>query len=275
MKINCESIERTAVLRRAVRLSLLSVVFCLAEGAHVDCGAGGCAPVSARPRAEEKADRTDAVLRELAAKNERIESCSCRLEYRFTQPLFESESLRTGRFFYARSPEQSRIRVDFETLRQDEGPQRAYRESYIYDGAFLVHINYPIRQVRRYRRADPNEPDRSRLPEGIPILGLSRISHLKQQFNVVLAGNDAEGESGQVEFLLEPKPDSGYRDEFSSVTVWIDGESGLPVRIRALSIEEDIYEIRLIEPRINAELGRDTFEAVIADGFSGSDVERS
>ena len=134
--------------------------------------------------------------------------------------MLESKTLRTGTLYYARFGGGSKLRINFDTLTQDDGPQQKYVEYYIFDGQWLTHIDYQIKQVQKRQLAEANEPiDAFELAKrNFPIIGFSKTDDLKKEFDVNLVGES----NGLVHLHMKVKPDSIYKDDYKSVEVWID-----------------------------------------------------
>lgn len=250
---------------KAMRFAIFLTI--LAASHSAACGpAAGCREPD-RPLAGSKLDKT---LDELDRKINAVRTLQCDLAYRFSQPLFESCSVRKGVFFYDKTAPEPRLRVNFETLQQDDETPRPYREQFIFDGRHLVHVNYSIKQVKRYKRADPNEtPNVSSLGAGgLGLLGLAGLDHLKRQFDITLAAGGADEPADRIRLALTPAGDSIYRDDFIRVEIEADRESGLPKKVTAISTREDIYEVSLLDPRINEKLDDDVFKLTVAEDFT-------
>ena len=66
---------------------------------------------------------------------------------------------------------------------------------------------------------------------------------------------------------LKVKPDSVYKDDYVSIDFWIDKKLGMPAKINAVSTEEDIYQIRLLKPKVNKRMDKKVFEFKVPRGF--------
>jgi hypothetical protein len=102
-----------------------------------------------------------------------------------------------------------------------------------------------------------------------PIIGFSKTDDLKKDFDVNLVGDS----NGLVHLYMKVKPDSIYKDDYKSVDVWIDAaKSGLPDKITATNTNDDIYEIRFIEPKVNEPIDEKVLELAIPDGFGKPEI---
>jgi outer membrane lipoprotein-sorting protein len=215
--------------------------------------------------------RVDKILKDLQNAAGNLRSYQCGVEYLFSQPVLESKTLRTGTLYYARFGDGSKLRINFDTLTQDEGPQQMYAECYIFDGQWLTNIDYQIKQIQKRQLAEANEPiDAFELAKrNFPIIGFSKDDDLKNQFDV----NFVSESNGLIHLHLNVKPDSQYKDDYKSVDVWIDtAKSGLPDKITATNTNGDIYEIRFVEPKVNEPIDEKVFEFKIPEGFGKPEI---
>jgi outer membrane lipoprotein-sorting protein len=234
--------------------------------------AGGCsAPGGRRGSAAPLED----ALEKLSARSAAIETLQCGILYIFRQPLFESQSTRRGRFFYKASGGKSKFRVEFETLQQDDEEAHSYREHYVFDGEDLVHINYQIKQVRRYKRAEPNEPvDAAGLGAGgLPLLGFAGSGYLKEHFEISLADAQEKQPEHIVHLHLKVRSGSVYEGDFAFVDIRANLELGLPEKVVAVSPQEDVYEVKLLDAKVDDELGDRVFEPRVPEGFGVTETE--
>lgn len=245
------------IVAKVVIFLLCTVNTCLAVG----CTANSA--VSQLKRCD--VNSVDGILRNLSQSTAELKSYQCRIEYKFSQPLLESETLRKGVLYYQRSGGKSALRINFQTLKQDDEEGQKYIEQYIFDGVWLTHIDYQIEQVKRYQQAEPNEPVDAfdLVSQNFPIIGFSKIEDLKKQFEIKLV----KQKKGKAQLHLKVKADSIYKDDYTFIDFWIDKELGLPAKIVATSTEEDIYEIGLLKPKVNEGIDKKVFEVKIPEGF--------
>ena len=264
--------------RRMAKI-ITKVTFILLAAINTCC-AGGCTEsLAAQSQEKVKTDPVEVILKQLKQETLELKSYQGQIEYLFSQPIFESQTLRKGVLYYQRSEGKSALRINFETLKQDDEEEQKYIEQYIFDGVWLTHIDYQIKEVKRYQQAEPNEPvdafDLAR--RNFPIIGFSETEDLKKEFEIKLVEQE-EGErtpvipakAGIHEFIhlhLKVKPDSIYKDDYTSINFWIDKKIGLPAKIAAISTEEDIYEIKFLNAKVNDRIDKKVFEIKIPDGF--------
>lgn len=212
--------------------------------------------------------QVEIVLEQLNKQTADLKSYQSHIEYKFIQPLLESETLKKGVLYYQRSDGKSALMINFQSLKQDEEEEQKYTEQYIFDGVWLTHIDYQIKEVKRYQRAEPNEPvDAFELVSAsFPIIGFSKVEDLKKEFEIGLVEGVEVKEF--IQLHLKVKADSTYKDDYTSIDFWIDKKMHLPAKIVAISTEDDIYEIKFLQPKVNEKIDKKVFELKIPDGFN-------
>lgn len=220
------------------------------------------------------ANSVEAVLKQLNKKASELKSYEAQIEYKYLQPLLESEALRKGVLYYAKFETKSLLRINFETLKQEDEAEQKYIEHYIFDGRWLTQINYQIKTVKKYELAEPNKPVDAFdvASENLPIIGFTKIDNLKKQFEIKLIEQKTNEPNDFVGLHLDVKPGSVYKDDYVWIDFWIDKKSALPAKVIALSAEEDIYEIKLLKPKINKGIDKKVFEFKIPGGFGEPEI---
>lgn len=231
------------------------------------CLAVGCTANSAGSQLKGcDVNSVDGILRNLSQGTAELKSYQCQIVYRFIQPILESETLRKGVLYYQKGGGKSALRINFQILKQDDGTEEEYIEQYIFDGIWLTHIDYQIKQVKRYQQAEPNEPVNAfdLASRNFPIVGFTKIEDLKKQFEIKLV----KQKKGKAQLHLKVKADSIYKNDYTSIDFWVDRELYLPAKIIAVSTEEDIYEIKFLRPAVNKKIVQKVFDFKVPDGFS-------
>lgn len=286
------------IISKAVIFFLLTVSICWASG-----GTKGCeCPKSSgtKPPGEVKADAVDTVLQQLNKKAQELKSYQAQIEYKFIQPLlFGSETLRKGTLYYTRSGKKSKLRINFETLKQDDEEEEKYAVQYIvldgiylsgpdhqFEGTWLVHIDYELKGVKYYQLAEPRDPNEpvdafDLASRNLPMIGFTKIEDLKKQFEVTLVEQKKGKGEDSIQVHLKVKPNSVYKDDYVSIDFWIDKKLGLPAKIVAISTEpatepveqKDISEIKFLRPKVNKIIDKDVFEFKIPEGFDEPEIK--
>jgi len=257
MKINKKKAVKVAVIFLATAVTI--------------CWADGCTRALGRCQVKTaEADSVEQVLKNLKQKTEQLESYRGQIEYLFSQPLFESQTLRKGVLYYQSSGGKSKLRINFQTLKQDDGKEQGYIEQYIFDGLWLTHIDYQIRQVKCYQKAEPNNPVNcfDMVSSNFPIIGFNKTSELEKEFVIRLVEDKQAEAEDFIQLHLDVKPTSIYKDDYTSIDFWIDKKLYLPARIVAISTEEDIYRIEFLQPQVNQPIDKQIFEVKIPKGFT-------
>jgi hypothetical protein len=260
------------------------------------CWASGCTEASQKPQQEiPKDDPLSIVLEKLNTTTSGLKSYQSQVEYKFSQPLLESESLRKGVLYYARSGGTSALSINFNTLKQDDEKEQKYIEQlnvldgarlplpgYELKGIWLAHLDYQIKEAKYYQLAEPNDPNKSTdvfdlVGRNLPMLGFSKTEDLKKQFDVKLVEQEKAGSETFIQVHLEVKPNSIYKDDYISIDFWIDEKLGLPAKIVAVKSEPeppfgDIEEIKFLKPKVNKGIDKKVFEFKIPKDFGEPQV---
>ena len=219
-------------------------------------------------------DPVEAILNQLHGKTSELKSYEGMVEYKRIQPVLESESLRKGVLYFAKFGEKTRLRINFATLRHDDEKEQKYVEQFIFDGTWLTQIDYQIKAAKRYQLAEPNEPTDAfdLVSRNLPVVGFSKIQDLKKNFEIEMVEPQEDKGDDLTHLHLTVKPGSVHEDDYVYVDFWIDRKLGLPARVLALSTEEDIYEIRLLQPKVNRKIDAKVFDFEIPKGFGEPEI---
>ena len=260
------------------------------------CWASGCTQDQAAPKQNvAPSNPVDAVLEQLNKTTSQLKSYEAQIEYKFSQPLLESESLNKGVLYYARSGGTASLRVNFDTRKQDKEEEQKYAEHYIVlDGArlsspghplkgiWLAHLDFQIKEAKYYQLADPNDPNAPTdlfelAGRNLPMLGFTKTEDLKKEFEAELVKPEKDAPKDLIQVHLKVRPNSVYKDDFVSMDFWIDQKLGLPVKAVAVKTEPeppfgDIQEIRFINPKMNKEIDSKVFEFKIPNGFAEPEI---
>jgi len=210
------------------------------------------------PCCEKENDRIDEILERLTAETAKREFFQARIEYLVSQPLFESKTLRKGQIYYVKQKDFSALRIDFKTVKQDDEKERKELEQYIFDGVWLMRIDYQMKSVKKRQIADANSPKEvfELASRDFPIVGFTRTEDLKKDFDLTLVKEDKK----QIHLNLKVKKGSYYADDYTVIDFWIDKKLYVPTRITAVSTEEDIFQIDIIKPKVNRKIDKKVFE---------------
>jgi hypothetical protein len=264
--------DRKAMARAVVVITVLSGL----------CFGQGCSKVSAVKATEANetvVDEVDEVLGRLNERAGEIRTYQCEIEHLSRQPLFDSQTLRTGRMWYLRGKNESLLRVDFNTIKQDQEPQEKYVEKFFFDGVWLTRVDDQLKEVKKHQLIDPDELEENEsvdafdlLSEHLPIVGFTGSEKLKKEFDITLAEPNVSEPNGMVRLHMEVKPDSVYKDDWVWIDFWIDKKLYLPAKVVTLSTQDDIYEISFLDSVVNGPIDEKTFEFTIPAGFGKPEI---
>jgi len=252
-------------MQRSAMIAALLVGLAAGLSRGADPNSAGPSPVTATdPNA------LDRVLKNLQDRAAGLKSYQVNMDYVFKQPLLESQQRRTGVLYYAKLGDKSSLRIDFRTLQQDEEKEQKYVQQYLFDGVWLLEVDYQLKTATRRQLAEPNKPldAFSLASKHVPVLGFSKVEDLRKQFDIELVAEPPAQPAPRQHLHLKVKPDSVYKDDYVSIDFWIDSQIGLPAAVKAVTPEEDVYEIKLTDPKVNADLDRKLFQISVPRSFS-------
>jgi len=268
-----------------------------------NCLAGGCArSLDLQYRKEAKPDPVEKVLKQLREKTAELKSYQCLVEYEVNQPTFESKTVRKGILYYRKAGKDSALRINFATFQQDDEKQEKYIDQYIingdwltkihyrFDGIWLTHIAHQLKSVQCHQLAEPNDPNGPAdaytptdpfdlFDQNFPIVAFTKIEELRKEFEIELVLHvETEPLLPYIHLHLKVKPDSVFKNEYTSIDFWIDKKLGLPAKIVAVATTEDthlkgdIYQIKFVKPKINKKLDKKVFGIKIPKGFGKPEI---
>jgi outer membrane lipoprotein-sorting protein len=284
------------VIIKVILILTLMVCICCASENKKARKRTKCA--SSMKAAEGKTSEVDAVLKNLNKKTSGLKTFQAQVEYRFIQPLLESQKLQKGDLYYAKLGDNSKLRLNFKTSRIDDEEEEKYLEEYILlDGTFLTHsgrqfdgmwavqIDYEmeaVKYIQLTQASDPNKPTDvfELIGREFPMIGFSRIEDIKKQFDVTLVKQKKSGPEDFIQLHLKVKPDSVYKDNYFSIDFWIDKKSGLPAKILTISTEpatepvelKEVSEIKFINSKFNNNIEQKIFDFKIPAGFDEPEI---
>ncbi len=267
-------------------------IFIFAAGAGCQAESTGSSPLEQK---DSQTGSVEKILEQLNKKTSEIKSFQCEIEYNYIQKLPESQALRKGILYYNRTESKSSMRINFDRLRYDDEDEQKYIEQYIvvegsqlnrsgkqFDGIWLVHLEYELSEAKYYQLAEPNDPNESfdvfeLASKNIPVVGFSKIDDLKKEFEIELIEQKQAKKGDFTQVHMKVKPNSVYKDDYISIDFWIDKELGLPVKINAVTTEPeppygDVYEIKLLKPKLNKEINNEIFNFKLPAGFGEPEV---
>ena len=249
---------------------------------------------------KEKTNPIDSILEKLNKQTQELESYQCQVEYRYVQPsVFDTQTLRKGILYYSKQDGKSKLRVNFQTLKQDEDAEKKYNEQYIvvdgselpkksgtnFEGIWLVHLDYEFKSAKFIQIAQAADPNKSvnvfdLISKNLPMVGFTKSDQLKEQFDITLPERKTTEPTDIIQVHLKVKPNSVYKDDYVQIDCWIDGKLNLPVRIVAISTDpagesldqKDFYEIKFLNAKTNEKIDKSVFDFQIPKGFDEPEI---
>jgi len=286
----------TKVIIKSAVILLSAVSACLPSEDKIPCKCLKCS--NSKQPAKEKTNEVETVLKQLNQKTSELMSIQAQIEYKYVQPLLESEKLQKGMFYYARIGNSSKLRLNFQTMTIDDEEEEKYVEEYIvldgaclshpgqrFEGMWAVQIDYEMGGIKYIQLADAQDPNKpvdvfDLINKNFPMVGFSRIEDIKKEFEIELVEQKKSGPEDFIQVHLKVKPNSIYKDNYVSIDFWIDKKLGLPTKIVTVSTEpateptedKDVFEIKFLKPKVNNKIDKKVFDFKIPPGFDEPDI---
>lgn len=232
----------------------------------------GCSAVKAAAAAAEQPPQTplQKILDNLQKNATELTSCTAKLTYLVIQDpdLLDSRTTRKGALHYLKSNGRSQVKIQFDSVQQDDFDEEKRLEIYLFDGVWLTKIDYALEQVDMLQQAPEDKPLDAFdfLTHHFPLVGFSGSKDFETEFDVHLA-EPAENEQNLAHLILNVKPDSRYSKDYKTIDFWIDNASYLPHRVRTLSTQGDFYDILFTDIETNKKIDKKIFALEIPDQF--------
>ena len=189
-----------------------------------------------------------------------LKNLSAKIEYTHTQPLFDTQTVRTGRIFYVKDAKFSALRINFLTIKQDQSKQQNYREDYIFDGMKLTKIDHQTKSAATDRLAEENLIEPFELVQDyFPIIGMAKHNEMTEQFDITAVQNT---------LFLTPKENSKFFKTYKQVEIKINPDNNLPFDFSATTCEDEKITIRLSRIDTSKVIKRTVFDVVIPADFA-------
>lgn len=193
-----------------------------------------------------------------------LKTYQARIEYLFIQDpeMLDSRILQKGMLYYAKDKRGSKIRIDFNTRKQDDGDEEKHIEQFIFDGVWLTMIDHQLEKIDYYQQTAQDKPIEvfEFISHHFPMVGFTKTDHLRKQFEITLVPEKQDKSENLFRLHLKVRKDSIYKHDYREIDFWVDKKAFLPQKMVAVSTENDIYDINLLKTRINKNFKKGRFK---------------
>ncbi len=195
-----------------------------------------------------------------------LETYRCDISYLFDQPLFESKTLRLGKMCYGPGDNLNQLLISFDSLQNDDDSPTFAKDVYFFDGVWLTHLDYSLKQASKHQMTEFDKPidSFSLVSRQFPIIGFTSASQLSVDFDITCLASDI---ASCYKLCLKPISGSKYSDNYKRIDCYLDSDSYLPVKIIASSTEDELYIISLTKVVINQPISAKDFTISIGSDF--------
>jgi hypothetical protein len=124
--------------------------------------------------------------------------------------------------------------------------------------------------VDLYQQAPEDEPIDvfTRISQNFPLIGFSKTDAMDKQFEITAVSDLTSCDPNEpIHLRLKVKKDSIYKDDYKIIDFRLDKVTFLPLHIVAVSPEEDIYDIELLDSVLNKKFDNGVFNVETPDHF--------
>jgi len=189
----------------------------------------------------------------------KLKQLAAQVEYIHAQPLFDTQTIRTGNIFYVKDVNYTALRINFLTIKQDQSQRQNYREDYIFDGMKLTKIDYQSKSAttEQLSKDKPIEPFEL-VQDYFPIIGLAKPDEMTGQFNITVSRSVLR---------LIPKENSKFFKTYKHIEITINPENSLPCDFSAVTCEDEKIIIKLSQIDILTAIKNSVFDMNIPADF--------
>ena len=257
-----------------MRISLICtvVLYILIFGISTAWGDACCtaSPSAEVTTADPNSSPLQTILDHLQENAAKLTSCTSKIDYLFIQDpdLLDSHMLRKGTLYYLKSDGRSQVKIQFDTLKQDDFDEEKRPETYLFDGVWLTKVDYALEQVDCYQQTPEDKPLDAFdfISHHFPLVGFSGSKQFEKEFDVSLVETPSD-DPNLAHLVLNVRENSRYSKDYKNIDFWIDYKTYLPHRVQALSTQGDVYDIRFLAIQTNKKLEKRTFTVETPEHF--------
>ncbi len=264
-----------------------------AAAAAVEVAKPAAAAEVAKPSAADVDMAAMNVLDRLEAADKDLRSLSAKIQYVRQFPEIQGGGSHTWRGDLKFQNEVKdgkttrRFAVDFREMIVD-GKKRDERQTYVFDGQWLLTANWAEKQYSRYELVRDGEgQDPMKLGEGpLPLPIGQRKAEMVERFVVSLPGvlegvDEGEEMAGlrkvlqeTVQIKLTPREGTKEAKDFREIRVWYRSADWLPIFAESVNTDETKAQVLLVDLKRNVEVGAKDFSTKAEEGWTGESRRR-
>jgi outer membrane lipoprotein-sorting protein len=218
----------------------------------------------------------DQILDSLDARGKTLTDFTAEVKLSDANNATGDEMISSGKIFFQRvGDDDARIRIDFDK-KQLDNKIFDQNHTYVLDSGWLIERNYNKKQEIRRQILKPGEKlNLFKLGEGPFPLPIGQDKEdVKGAFDVGLVPAEKDDPVGSVHIKLTPKPDTHLAHDFSTIDIWVDLATAMPVRIQTLNVDQTAVKTTdLSDLKLNGGLSDKDFEESALPGGWDQTIE--
>jgi outer membrane lipoprotein-sorting protein len=193
-----------------------------------------------QPSALTAASTVDQILDALDARGQNLADFSASVKLADENDATGDATISSGKLLFQRTPDgDTRIRIAFDKKQLDE---KVFDQNHTYtlDAGWLTERDYDQRREIRQQVLKPGEKlDLFKLGKGpFPLPIGQKKEDVENIFDVTKVDPAKDDPPSSVHLRLTPKSGTQYAHDFSTVDVWVDLTTAMPVRIQTLDANQ-------------------------------------
>ncbi len=249
------------------------------------------APAAAPAEAQPKLPTVDDVLTRQEMADKDIKTLSASIRYIKRPPAIEGGGIQTryGNLLYSTTNDPAgkalrKFNITFDQIMFDNKLRPKDKTAYIFDGAYLLELDYAGQQFMRKHLVGPNQiKDPLRIGEGLfPVPVGQRKADLLTRFDITVvdpldnvANNDKLREllSQCVQLKLVPKAGGEQAKIFSEIRLWYRQTDMLPIFTQTVNVDGATTEVFLVDIKKNPPIDPASFVTTPPAGWAGDEED--
>ena len=253
---------------RIVTLVALSLLATACPAATPDPSSAPAAPTASEP-ATSPAPATDPaalkILQDLEEAGQSYRTIRANVVYTVRNPVLGEKQIQTGWVAYQNETADTpaKIRIHFDTLRQEDGPEFRQQEDYSFDGQWAMKASHKTRKMYLWQLVPPGERARPlKLGEGpLPPLPFGQkaqevLKYFSASTRPLKPGEPKDSLYLELKALSDPRKELNY----SQLQMWIDPKLQIPVKVIGKERNKNLQTIELKDVTTNEKLPADVFQ---------------
>lgn len=228
-------------------------------------------PAESAPENSSVSPAARAILDRLERAGDTFVTLRADLEYEVRNAMTGETELRTGTVAYQKetADQPAKFRVNFQTLRLEEGPVTRQRVEYLFDGRFVIKDQYATKTRTCWQvAAEGQRVEALRIGKGpFPIPFGQKTRDVLELLHAGTRPAESSDPPNTDFLLLSPLPGREKDVNFTRLEMWVDRRTNLPVKLRARDENQTVKTVVFSHIQTNPKIDPKLFDEPRPAGF--------